>query len=70
MVKMPITQGMPPIDPAFVRVPLGCYVMITLDTDGKPAAIRAVGQGSTVDVILDRVQLKSFAEQVLRALER
>ena len=51
-----------------VTVTLGCYVMIANDPEGKPVGIKAVGQGHTVDVALDRVQLKAFAEQILRAL--
>lgn len=53
-----------------IKIELGCYVMILKGPDGQPAGIKATGQGRSIDVALDRVQLKGFAEQILRALER
>lgn len=75
MVQITIAPGkepMPPIhdDRNGIKVTLGCYVMLATDANGRPGGIKAIGQGRIVEVNLDRVQLKAFAEMILKALQR
>lgn len=47
----------------------GQFVRIGYDIDGQPCGIVALDHGTVVEVPLDRIQLRAFAERILRATE-
>ncbi len=53
-----------------VKIPLGSCVRLWFDEDDQVVGIAAEDESGLVTVRLDRVQLKAFAETILKGIAR